>query len=80
MTSTRKITSNLIHLAGRAGKVMTAFVPRLSPLRGDKEVIPSPFNDIGRHVGSAIVRFETNAIARATRDVLGGIVVGGRGL
>jgi hypothetical protein len=43
-------------------------------------VIPSPVDDVGRHVGSAIVRFETDVDARAARDVLGGIVVGGHGL
>ncbi len=79
-TSTRKIMSDLIHLAGRAGKVMTAFMPRPLPPGGDEDVIPLPVNDVGRHVGSAIVRFETDADARAARDVLGGIVVGGRGL
>jgi len=80
-----EIASDLIHLAGRVGRVVTAFVPRPCPPRdddvgGDDNEIPSPDDDVGRHVGSAIVRFATDVDARAARDILDGMVVGGRKL
>jgi hypothetical protein len=59
---------------------MTAFVLRPLPPRGNDVIIPSPVDDVGQHVGSAIVQFETDVDTRAARDVLGGIVVGSRGL
>lgn len=80
-----EIASDLIHLAGRVGRVVAAFVPRPCPPRdhdvgGDDNEIPSPDDDVGRHVGSAIVRFATDVDARAARDILDGMVVGGRKL
>ena len=80
-----EITSDLIHLAGRVGRVVAAFVPRPCPPRdddvgGDDNEIPSPDDDVGRHVGSAIVRFATDVDARAARDILDVMVVGGRKL
>ena len=80
-----EIRSDLFHLAGGVGSVAVVFVPRPSPS-------PSPHDDgdVGRddnvpsspdrHVGSAIVRFATDNDACAARDILDGIVVGGRRL
>lgn len=71
-----EITSNLVELASRAGRVITTFIPRPSSHSSSDDEVGGE----SRHIGSAIVRFASNIEAQAARDVLGGIVVGGQRL
>lgn len=64
-----EIVSNLIGLAGRVGRVLSVFVPR--PGNGVEE-------REAKHVGSAFVRFASANDVSAARDILDGMVVGGR--
>ena len=79
-----EITSNLVELASRVGRVMTTFIPRPSS-QSSSSSSSSSSSDDGvdgecRHIGLAIVRYASDIEAQAAKDVLSGIVVGGQRL
>ncbi|KAL3799535.1 hypothetical protein HJC23_008662 [Cyclotella cryptica] len=77
-----EIISNILSLTGRVGKVASVFVPRPSLLLGNGTLEDDMSNSMAAleptYVGFAFVRFTTTNDAKAGRDILDGITVGGQ--
>lgn len=70
-----EIISDLIHLAGRVGKVLSVFVPRPQECVSDEA---KDGNDAIDHTGLAFVRFASYYDVCAANEILEGMVVGGQ--
>jgi len=74
-----EISSNLISLAGRVGKVLNIFIPRSTKMGDDEDdKVERVINQERKWVGYSFVRFETNKDLRAAKDIFDGMIIGGQ--